>query len=262
MLKALPRMVRVPAGEFVMGSPIGEAGRLDVEGPQHTVKFAAAFEAGAYAVTVDEFADFAAATGHPVTGTCQSRRGHEWQISESSFRDPGFEQTGVHPVVCVSWDDAQAFIRWLSAMTVSDYRLLTEAEWEYCARAGTTTRYSWGDCIVPRQANYRLPAPLGQPTGANAQQHCTAPVTSFAPNPWGLFQMHGNVWEWVEDCYVADYFGAPTDGTPRPLEGRDLRVLRGGSWNNGPNGVRSARRHAARADFRRTDVGFRLARSV
>src|SRR5262249_45058373 len=160
---------------------------------------ATAFEVGAYAVTVDEFADFAVSSGRPVAGTCRLRRGHEWQVSEGSFRDPGFEQTGAHPAVCVSWDDCQAFVRWLSAVMGSTCRLLSESEWEYCARAGTTTRYSWGDSIVPGQANCRLPASSGQEAGTEARQHCTVPVTRFEPNPWGLYQMHGNVWEWVED---------------------------------------------------------------
>jgi formylglycine-generating enzyme required for sulfatase activity len=211
---------------------------------------------------VDEFADFAAASGHLVAGTCQFRQGKEWQNSVGSFRNPGFEQTGDHPAVCVSWDDAQAFVRWLSAVTNSAYRLPSESEWEYCARAGTTTRYAWGDSIVRGQANCKLPTSSGQQAGEEAQQRCTVPVTCFAPNAWGLYQMHGNVWEWVEDYYAPDYDGAPTDGRPRPIAGRELRVLRGGSWNNGPHGVRSARRHAARPDFRRTDVGFRLARTI
>jgi formylglycine-generating enzyme required for sulfatase activity len=258
----LPNMIRVPEGELLMGSPAGEAGRLDVEGPQHIVRIEAAFEVGAFAVAMEEFDVFVAASGYLVAGTCQLRQGTEWQVAEGSFRSPGFEQTSAHPAVCVGWDDAQAFARWLSEETASSYRLLSESEWEYCARAGTMTRYSWGDRIEAGQANFNLPVPSQQQVAARSRRHCTIPVMSFAPNPWGIYQMHGNVWEWVEDCYQPDYNGAPTDGRARQLVGRELRVLRGGSWNNGPNGVRSARRHAARSDFRRTDVGFRLARTL
>jgi formylglycine-generating enzyme required for sulfatase activity len=254
-------MIRVPNGEFLMGSSISETGRLDVEGPQRIVKIEA-FEVGAFAVTMADFDIFVTASGYPVAGMCQLPKKTGWELVAGSFRSPGFEQTGAHPAVCVSWDDAHAFVRWLSADTGSSFRLLSESEWEYCARAGTTTRYPWGDTIVPGQANCKLAALSEQKVAVGNQRQCTVPVMSYAPNPWGIYQMHGNVWEWVEDYYVPDYNGAPTDGSTRLLAGRELRVLRGGSWNNGPNGVRSARRHAARPEFRRTDVGFRIARKL
>jgi formylglycine-generating enzyme required for sulfatase activity len=254
-------MIRVPDGEFLMGSPIGETGRLDVEWPQRIVKIEA-FEVGTFAVTMADFDLFVSASGYPVAGMCQLRKSAGWELAAGSFRTPGFEQTGAHPAVCVSWDDAQAFVRWLSAETGSSFRLLSESEWEYCARAGTITRYPWGDTIVPGQANCNLAVPSERQVAVGRQRQCTVPVMSYAPNPWGIYQMHGNVWEWVEDYYAPDYNGAPTDGSARLHAGRELRVLRGGSWNNGPNGVRSARRHAARPGFRRTDVGFRIAKTL
>jgi formylglycine-generating enzyme required for sulfatase activity len=259
--RILEHVIRVPDGEFLMGSPIGETGRLDVEGPQRIVKIEA-FEVGTFAVTMADFDLFVAASGYPVADMCQLRKSTGWELVAGSFRTPGFEQTGAHPAVCVSWDDAQAFVRWLSAETGSSFRLLSESEWEYCARAGTITRYPWGDTIVPGQANCKLAVLSEQQVAVGIQRQCTVPVMSYAPNPWGIYQMHGNVWEWAEDYYVPDYNGAPTDGSARLLAGRELRVLRGGSWNNGPNGVRSARRHAARPGFRRTDVGFRIARTL
>jgi formylglycine-generating enzyme required for sulfatase activity len=223
-------MIRVPDGEFLMGSPIGETGRLDVEGPQRIVRIEA-FEVGSFAVTMADFDLFVAASGYLVAGMCQLRKSTGWELAAGSFRTPGFEQTGAHPAVCVSWDDAQAFVR-------------------------------WGDTIVPGEANCNLAAPSEQQVAVGRQRQCTVPVMSYAPNPWGIYQMHGNVWEWVEDYYAPDYNGAPTDGSARLHAGRELRVLRGGSWNNGPNGARSARRHAARPGFRRTDVGFRIARTL
>src|SRR5262245_36274125 len=121
-------MVRVPDGEFLMGSSISETGRLDVEGPQHVVRIEG-FEVGAFAVTVADFALFVAASGYPVAGTCQLQKSAGWELVAGSFRSPGFEQTGDHPAVCVSWDDAQAYVRWLSVDTGSSFRLLSESEW-------------------------------------------------------------------------------------------------------------------------------------
>jgi formylglycine-generating enzyme required for sulfatase activity len=248
-------MVRVPSGEFLMGSPGDEIGRLDVEGPLHTVTIRRPFEVGAVPVTVAQLAAFADATAHPAEGMCRLWDGDRWRSSIGSFRNPGFLQSGSHPAVCVSWDDARAYTRWLTAQTGEAYRLLTEAEWEYSARAGTTTRYWWGDDFMADCVNCRPQkslAPLGSTVAAG----------SYTPNPWGIYQMHGNVWEWVEDRYKSDYCNAPDDGAAHQSVSSDLRVLRGGSWNNGPNGVRSARRHAGKPDLRRSDIGFRVAKTL
>jgi formylglycine-generating enzyme required for sulfatase activity len=133
---------------------------------------------------------------------------------------PGFAQSGKHPAVCVSWADAQGYAAWLSFRSGRRFRLLTEAEWEYAARAGSVTRYWWGESITPDQANYKI--------GDGAAGRRTVPVDCFDPNPWGLYQMHGNVWEWVEDCWSQNYAGASKNGEPRAGEWDCKRVVRGG----------------------------------
>jgi formylglycine-generating enzyme required for sulfatase activity len=157
--------------------------------------------------------------------------------------------------VCVSWQDAQAYVRWLSSRLGLHVRLPSEAEWEYAARAGTTTPYWWGTSIAEGQANFKASA------DGYWRQH-TLPVRTFEPNPWGIYQVHGNVWEWIEDGWSPSYAGAPHDGTVREEAASSKRVVRGGSWLNGPRGVRSARRHAAEPGLRRSDIGFRIAAAV
>jgi formylglycine-generating enzyme required for sulfatase activity len=236
-----------------MGSPENETGRLDVEGPQHTVFIAAPFALAKFAVTVEEFAAFTASSGYSPGSWCKIWDGNAWNENCGSFSNPGFAQTGDHPAVCVSWDDARAYAAWLSGITGETYRLPTEAEWEYAARAGTVTAYWWGASASPRHANWN-----------HRSDHCrTVPVASFEPNPWGLYQMAGNIWEWVEDVYAPDYSAASHCGAAHEAAQESaLRVLRGGSWLNGPRGIRSARRHAARPDYRRGDIGFRLAKTL
>ena len=255
MNDCFPEMVVLPSGVFTMGSDETEIGHLSVEAPKHTVVIRKAFAIAKYAVTVDQFADFVLATGHQLHGLWQTWHQGAWIEKSGQFPNPGFEQGGDHPAVCVSWTSAQAYATWLSTISGEAYRLPMESEWEYAARAGTQTRYWWGDAADLQKANYNCPV---SPRGEG-----TVSVNRFAPNPWGLYQMHGNVWEWVADCWNADYVNAPADGsTQAALDSPAKRVLRGGSWRNGPNGIRSARRHAARPDFRRGDVGFRVARAL
>jgi formylglycine-generating enzyme required for sulfatase activity len=248
MVQMLPRMVRMPCGSFQLGSSASEIGRVDNECLPQVVSIQTPFEIAACAVTVDEFATFADATGYPPTVACQAWSDGAWVALTGSFRSPGFEQSGSHPAVCVSWEDACRFAQWLSGETGETYRLPTEAEWEYCARAGTTTRYWWGDDFDLARVNCR-------PVKGSRTQGAPVAVARYSPNPWGFYQMHGNVWEWVEDSYTIDE-------PRRQSSAGGLRVLRGGSWNNGPNGVRSARRHGAAPDFRRSDVGFRVAKTL
>ncbi len=256
-------MVPLPAGTFMMGSPDDEKDRLIVEGPQHAVTIARPFAVGKFAVTAGQFAAFVAESGYQSGTQCGQWDGKEWKEKPGSFGSPGFAQEGDHPAVCVSWDDAQAYAAWLSLKTGQRYRLLTEAEWEYAARAGTTTPFWWGASMTPEQANYNGNLTYGPAGRTGAWPQRTVPVSLFAANPWGLYQVHGNVWEWVEDCWCRSYAGAPADGTARKTAANcEARVLRGGSWLNGPRGLRSARRHGARPDFRRSDVGFRLARTL
>ena len=162
-------------------------------------------------------------------------------------------------MILVSWNDAKAYVTWLKRMTGKEYRLLTEAEWEYAARAGTTTRYPWGDEIGKNNANCN---------GCGSQWDIppffqTAPVGSFKPNAFGLYDMHGNVWQWVEDCYQGTYEGAPTDGSNDISGDCTRRVLRGGSFiGEDPSQIRSAIRFAVNSDARVSFIGFRVGRTL
>ena len=203
-----PEMVVVPAGSFTMGSPSSEKGRYDGEGPQHRVTIPEPFAVGKYEVTFAEWDACVAAGG------CYGHR----------LYDPGWGR-GQRPVIVVSWEDAKAYVGWLSRKTGERYRLLSEAEWEYAARAGTRTRYHWGHSIGRNQANC-------DGCGSRWDDEKTAPVGSFPANGFGLHDVHGNVWEWVEDCWHGSYAGAPTDGRAWATGGDcERRVLRGGSWN-------------------------------
>ena len=200
-----PEMVVVPAGSFVMGSPSSEAGRNDDEGPQRRVTIGSAFAVGKHEVTRGEYGRFVSETGHSSGDSCWVFDGKWKERSGYSWKDPGFDQSNDHPVACVSWNDAKRYVRWLSGKTGERYRLLSEAEWEYAARAGTTGPYHTGGTISAGQANY----------GRNNDG--TVPVGRYGSNGFGLHDMHGNVWEWVEDCWSGDC---------------GKRVLRGGSWLN------------------------------
>ena len=236
-----PAMVVLPAGTFTMGSPDSEAGRFSDEGPQHDVRIAAPFAVGKFDVTKDEFAAFVKDTGYNSMG--------------SGWQNPGFTQTGSDPVVKVSWGDANAYAKWLSTKTSATYRLLSESEWEYAARAGTTTAYFWGDAVGKNNANCNG---CGSPWD-NKQ---TSPVGSFAPNAFGLYDMHGDVWQWVQDCYRDSYNGAPNDGSPIDSGECGRRVFRGGSWYSLPRGLRATDRDGFSPSNRYIGLGFRVARTL
>ena len=223
-----PEMIVVPAGTFLMGSSDGE-GDKD-ERPQHEMTIARPFAIGRFAVTFDEWA---AAYG---------RGGVK--------HDPGDQGWGLgrRPVINVSWEDAMAYVGWLSRETRKSYRLLSETEWEYCCRAGTTTTYSFGDTIDNRQSQF--------------SETKTAEVGSYPANAWGLHDMHGNVWEWCEDTWHPNYEGALKDGSEWKGGDASFRVLRGGSWINSPRGLRSAFRFRFSPDGRGISVGFRVARTL
>jgi formylglycine-generating enzyme required for sulfatase activity len=257
----IPDIAVLPAGTFLMGSPCDEPGRLDVEGPQQVVTIEKPFAVGVFPVTMDQMAAFVVDRGYRVAPTCGQWDGSAWHNRPGSFLSPGFAQTADHPAVCVSWDDAKAYAGWLSSRTGRRFRLLTEAEWEYAARAGTTTPYWCGTSIAPDQANGKFES-AAAPGETVIWRQQTVPVRTFAPNPWGLYQVHGNVWEWVEDCYGESHAGAAPNGGARRGPPDSKRVVRGGSWLNRPRGLRSARRHAAPADLRRSDIGFRLAEDI
>jgi formylglycine-generating enzyme required for sulfatase activity len=252
-----PEMIVVPAGSFTMGSPNSEPGRNPIEGPQHTVTIAKPFAVGKFTVTVDQFAAFVRETGYDAASKCNTGEGGTTnERSDRSFSNPGFPQTGSHPAVCVNWDDANAYVAWLSKNTGKPYRLLAEAEWEYAARAGTTTKYFWGDDIGNGNANC-----VG--CGSQWDKKQTAPVGSFKPNAFGLYDMHGNVWQWLEDCFHGNYEGAPTDGSAW-ISSADcgFRLSSGGAWNIHAWYLRASARYRFPSAFRLSWLGLRVARTL
>ncbi len=263
-----PEMVVVPDGSFVMGSPESEPERegwqKGTESPQRTVTIDQSFAVGRHAITRGQFAAFIKATGHKMDGGAYVWKGDKGEHDQNgSWRSPGFAQDDSHPVVCVSWDDANAYVAWLSKQTSKAYRLLTEAEREYVTRAGTTTPFWWGSSITPAQANYDGNFTYAGGGSEGEWRKATVPVGSFAANPWGLFNVHGNVFDWCEDYWHDSYDGAPTDGSAW-LQGGDAsrRVVRGGSWVNVPLSLRSASRYRFTTDFRLNILSFRLARTL
>ena len=257
-----PDMLVIPAGSFTMGSPAGEEGRDDDEGPRHRVTISRAFALGKHEVTRAEFAAFVRDTGHEARG-CYIYDGKKWKDDDSKdWRDPNFSQSERDPVVCVSWDDAKAFVRWLARETGQEYRLPSEAEWEYAARAGTTTAYWWGARASHEYANYGKDECCGGLSRGRDRWERTAPAGSFSPNAFGLHDVAGNVWEWVEDCYETTYDLAPRDGSAWTGGSCEVRVLRGGSWDVIPGGVRAAIRDGYTAGDRDSNVGFRVARTL
>ena len=260
-------MMVVPAGSLMMGSPDAEPGRRRIEGPVRKVEFRKPFAAGRYAITRDEFSVFVTATGHRYGESCHVPVGDKWmdKSKHTFLSPPGFIQDGRHPAVCVSWSDAVAYARWLSAQTGKAYRLFTEAEREYIARAGTATPYWWGVSVNYKLANYDTRRDAVRPSPElppGCPREGTSPVGCFAPNPWGFFQVHGNVAEWTQDCWNRDYKGAPIDGSAALTGDCSRRVLRGGAWNYWPEDIRAAYREAAPAEHRYFHVGFRMARDV
>jgi formylglycine-generating enzyme required for sulfatase activity len=265
-----PQMVAIPAGGFVMGSPAREAGRFDSEGPQHHVSIRA-FALAKYDVTSAEFLNFLKETGYqpkpcdPITDMRWHSPGNgmAYSPSPSSIEPPRW------PAVCLDWKDAQAYIAWLNdkarrerpslAARAGPYRLPTEAEWEYAARGGTTTSRWWGDDLGRGNANCNG-------CGSEWDYHTLADVDAFASNPFGLYGMLGNAWQWTQDCWHPSYVGAPSDGSAWTENGCDRHVLRGGSWDNLPVFVRSAARNGAAADGKDYDysslAGFRVARNL
>ena len=231
-----PEMIVIPAGKFIMGSPENELDRNASEGPPHEVTIAKPFALSKFEVTFEEWDACVAAAACP-------RVPDRW----------GRERM---PVINVSWVDIKQYVSWLSQLTGKEYRLPTEAEWEYAARAGVNTRYSWGDDLGMGNANC-------DGCGSQWDLQQTAPVGSFKPNRAGLYDMHGNVWEWVEDSWHENYDVAPTDGSAW-VRGGDpsFRVVRGGSWRNESELVRAAVRFRRNANVRFDTLGFRVARTI
>jgi formylglycine-generating enzyme required for sulfatase activity len=255
-------MVVAPSGSFTMGSPAGEPGRETSEGPQHQVAIAEPFAVGRFTVTRGEYETFVRETNHPMDKGCFTWVG-SWKFdSGKDYHAPGFPQSDGHPVVCVNWEDAKAYAAWLSQKTGKNYRLLTEAEFEYVARAGTRTPFWWGTSLTADRANYHATmvyAGGGQPGDYRAG---TVLAKTFAPNPWGLYQVHGNALEWVEDCWNDTYNGAPADGAANETGDCGKRGVRGGCWICYPQYLRSARRSGRASGARGNNFGIRVARSI
>jgi formylglycine-generating enzyme required for sulfatase activity len=248
-------MVRIPAGRFTMGSPADEPGRQTAEGPQHRVTIARAFAIARFDVTRAQFAAFAQASGYDShDAEC------DWRNPKS--RGQPLNQGPDEPVVCVNWADAQAYVAWLRGVTGKSYRLPTEAEWEYAARAGSAAARPWGPALTRGRANYGADPCCGPVAEGADRWVYTSPVGSFPSNRFGLADMIGDVWQWVEDCGSPDYRGAPVDGSAWTSGDCKTRVARGGAWFQGPESARSAARAADPAEFRIGDIGFRVALSL
>lgn len=279
-----PEMVRIPAGEFSLGSPEDEPGRYPNEGPQRPIKLRA-FALGRFDVTRAQWKVFVTATHRPTQGGCA------WASDTGPRPDPaasfdhlGFPQDDRHPVVCVTWQDATDYAAWLSRRTGRRYRLPSEAEWEYAARGGSVAAFPWGPEASHDHANYGAETCCSGLASGRDSWVETSPVGSFPENAFGLYDMNGNVLQWVQDC-LHDYGATPSDGRPfetpgplsaqpglpKALEGMDacaFRVLRGGDWGDPPRMIRSAFRNYAPpkgstlADYRSAGAGFRVARDV
>jgi formylglycine-generating enzyme required for sulfatase activity len=239
-------MVVIPAGSFQMGAPDDETDRSANEGPQRLVTIARPFAVGKFEVT---FAEWEACVAG---GGC---KGNPAPADEGWGKDR-------QPVINVSWDDAQEYVAWLSRATGKSYRLLTEAEWEYAARAGTTSPFATGATITPEQANFQTSFKDDGESREGEYREQTIKVGSFAPNAFDLHDLHGNVWEWVQDNWHEDHAGAPTDGAVRSGGDTTMRAKRGGGWYSLVVEVRSASRQGDQPDHRGADIGFRVARGL
>ena len=277
-----PVMVKIPAGAFTMGSVAAETTRERIdpnivtdERPAHMVTVGAEFAIGQFAVTRGEFAAFVADTGYAPKGGCWTLTGEKWSFDKKrSWRDPGYVQTDRHPVVCVSYQDTRRYAQWLSRKTGRSYRLPSEAEWEYSARAGTSTARFWGDgqdeaCDFANVSDFTWAEALKWDKARKDKVfQCrdghayTSPAGAFRPNAFGLYDMLGNVWQWTEDCFHGNYNGAPRDASAWMAGDCSFRVYRGGSWSFSPRSLRAARRCAGEIDGRYFNLGFRIARTL
>ena len=284
-----PALVAIPTGTFFMGSPADEPGRYNEEGPLRSVHINRV-AVGKLDVTRGQWAAFVSATGRNTVGGCTWSSLPGTAAMEpnprATWETLGFAQDDAHPVVCVTWDDAQDYARWLAGLTGHRYRLLTEAEWEYAARAGTVTPYPWGVSASHEHANYGATACCSGKASGLDKWVGTSPGGAFPPNKFGLYDMNGNVMQWVEDCFSPSfsYTGLPADGSAYKdvvtlkLSG-DLEsmsgtsscahhMLRGGDWGDPPASIRSAARSfapppgAPLQNYRSAGVGFRVARDL
>jgi formylglycine-generating enzyme required for sulfatase activity len=263
-------MVTIPGGSFSMGSAATEVGRRKDGDPAHPVKIST-FAMGKTEITRGQFAQFVKATGYTTGNKCWIIDNGKYEDRSGNWGRIGFKQDNNHPVVCISWNDANAYTKWLARKTGKPYRLPSEAEWEYAARGKTLTARYWGEspnaaCTYANVADKTIKETI-KVANAWKGHNCkdgfayTAPVGSFKANAYGLNDMLGNVWEWTQDNYHKNYVGAPADGSAWQDE-EEKRVLRGGSWYDAPRFVRSAGRDKAMPDSRYDNIGFRVARML
>jgi sulfatase modifying factor 1 len=263
-----PAMTVLPVGRFRQGSDTPEGGSGSFAKPSHWVAIGGPLAMGTNTVTVDEFQEFIAATGQDIQG-CDTYDGEWKHRANNNWKDPGFAQTGNHPVTCVSWNDAKAYASWLSMKTGHSYRLPSASEWEYAARAGGGAVQPWDPdgSAACANANVADQSAVHRYRGWGAFA-CddgyvyTAPVGTFKPNSLGLNDMLGNVFQWTEDCWSPDYAGAPTDGSARTDGNCTEHELRGGSWFSTPAYVKANYRNHFAADYRTSSVGIRLVRVI
>ncbi|MDG2004220.1 MAG: formylglycine-generating enzyme family protein [Novosphingobium sp.] len=278
-----PEVVIVPAGKAVIGASLEEEERhgmspanLGKSIPLHEVTFAKPFAMGKYPVTIAQFRQFVNESGHAPANSCftqyyndghyiyEKARGYSW-------RAPGYPQEDNHPVVCVNAEDAQAYAEWLSEKTGHRYSMPNEAQYEYALRAGTTTSYFWGEergkaCEYSNQPDLDQARTMNAPSGPHYRFQCsdgfpfTSPVGSFKPNPWGLYDMQGNIWEWTEDCWNDNYEGAPIDGSTWTTGDCDAHPSRGGSYGNAVHSAYAGVRAPRHASYNGHSWGFRIVR--
>ena len=274
-----PEMVVVPPGEFMMGGTLaehdwftkkydGDQKHVNREKPRHKVTFKKKFAVGKFEVTRGQYSIFVSATGRSEGDGCDIFVDQNVRNPSGSWRTPSFKQTDGHPVTCVTWNDAAAYVEWLTAHTREQYRLLSEAEFEYVARAGTSSMRFWGDdwenedgCKYSNTADQKFTNP-GFAFSCNDGFGNTAPVGKYRANAFGVYDVLGNLWEWTEDCWNETYERAPNDGSSRASGYCKVRVVRGGSWNTEVPWVRSAARWYYSVDRRSYTGGFRVARTL
>lgn len=268
-----PEMVVIPAGRFVMGSATSEPVRDMDEGPQREVTIGSPIAVSRFEVTRGQFRQFTQESGYKAAANCSVFTGaRSERVATKSWEDTNFPQTDAHPVSCITWLDAKTYVAWIAAKTGKSYRLLTEAEWEFAARAGSAGKYSYGEdanelCAYGNIADDTARAAGGLATWTYSQCQDgfglgTAPVGTFKPNAFGLHDMHGNVWEWVEDCARDTYQGAPVDGSAYVTPDCPARVDRGGAFYNNRGTNRSAERAFYPPTGNSGNIGFRLARNL
>lgn len=279
------KLVVIPSGRSMIGAPLAELEFFKIppryaqrEYPPRYVNIGLPFAVSPYLVTRGEFRQFVEETGHEPAHWCEVFRDNDWRFDESlSWRDPGFPQGDDHPVVSISWFDAHVYLDWLSMRNNSQYRLLSDAEYEYATRAGTMTPWFWGN-HSDQQSTYANGADLSsmdiedtfslsqtygapiQPAQCRTGYSFTSPVGKFKPNRFGLYDMSGNVWEWVEDCFSENHL--PTTQSPAKWDNCDFRAIRGGSWAMEPAFLRSAVRQRDYSWHNDRDIGFRVARDL